>query len=78
MHAEVGNWLVVHSRRLDEPIREGLVTEVMHADGSPPYMVRWLDEDRPCMVFPSSDATVLTNRPHGAPPHSSVRTSAVE
>ena len=78
MHAEVGNWLIVHSRHVDEPVREGLITEVLHPDGSPPYMVRWLDEERPCMVFPSSDATVLTSRPHGAAPPSSVGTSAVE
>lgn len=70
MHAEVGNWLVVHGRHVDDAVREGLIVEVPHPDGSPPYMVHWLDEDRPSMVFPSSDATVLPERPHADAPHS--------
>ena len=58
MQAKAGDWLVVHSRRVDEPVREGLVLEVPHADGSPPYLVRWLDDERPVLVFPGSDARV--------------------
>lgn len=65
MKAEVGNWLVVHGRTLDDPVREGLVVGVPHPDGSPPYLVRWLDDDRESMYFPGSDATVLA----AAPPH---------
>lgn len=69
MYAEVGNWLVVHSRSLDVPPREGVVVEVPHADGSPPYVVRWLDQDRLSTVFPGPDTTVSPGAPHatGAP-----------
>jgi hypothetical protein len=64
VRAEVGNWLVIHGRNLDDPAREGVVVEVPHADGSPPYRVRWLDDDHVSMVFPGPDATVLPAAPH--------------
>jgi hypothetical protein len=64
MHAEVGNWLVVHGRRLDDVRRAGEIVEVAHPDGSPPYLVHWLDDERPSLVFPGSDAVVLPGRPH--------------
>jgi hypothetical protein len=66
MKAAVGNWLVVHGRILGDPSREGLVVEVPHADGSPPYRVRWLDDDSESLVFPGADATVLPTAPHSA------------
>jgi hypothetical protein len=66
MRAEVGNWLVVHGRTLGDAGREGLVVEVPHADGSPPYRVRWLDDDRVSLVFPGPDAVVLPAAPHEA------------
>ena len=58
MYAEVGNWLVVHSRSVDVPVREGQIVEVPHSDGSPPYVVHWLDQDRLSTVFPGPDTTV--------------------
>jgi hypothetical protein len=64
VHAQVGNWLVVHGRALDDPVREGEVVEVPHADGSPPYLVHWLDDDRLSLVFPGSDAVVVPTAPH--------------
>jgi hypothetical protein len=67
----VGNWLVVHGRTLDEPVRAGLVVEVPHADGSPPYLVHWLDDDRLSLVFPGADAVVRLAAPsqHAASPY---------
>jgi hypothetical protein len=64
MHAAVGNWLVVHGRAVDDPVREGLVVGVPHADGSPPYVVRWLDTDRISVVFPGPDTEVVQTAPH--------------
>lgn len=66
VYAEVGNWLVVHSRSLDVPTREGQIVEVPHADGSPPYVVHWLDQDRLSTVFPGPDTTVSPVAPHAA------------
>ncbi len=63
MYAEVGNWIVVHSRVLDAPVRIGRVVEVHHPDGSPPYVVRWNDDDRTSVVFPGSDTSVSVDPP---------------
>jgi hypothetical protein len=67
MQAKQGDWLVVHSRRLDEEVREGLILEVRHTDGSPPYLVRWLDDEHQALVFPGSDARVLPAGLHARP-----------
>ena len=64
VYAEVGNWLVVRGRTLDVPTREGQIVEVPHADGSPPYVVHWLDQDRLSTVFPGPDTTVSPVAPH--------------
>ncbi|GAB7143189.1 hypothetical protein AWC22_18025 [Mycobacterium riyadhense] len=45
MQAKVGDWLVIKSTTMGESDRRGLITEVHSADGSPPYLVRWLDTD---------------------------------
>ncbi|MGR6919340.1 DUF1918 domain-containing protein [[Actinomadura] parvosata] len=39
--------------------REGFVVGVEHADGSPPYQVRWLDNGRESLVYPGPDARVV-------------------
>ncbi|MGY1669831.1 DUF1918 domain-containing protein [Geodermatophilus sp. SYSU D00710] len=64
MRAQVGDWLIVHSRRVDDGVREGLVLEVPRADGSPPYLVRWLDDERTSLVYPGPDVTVRPGRGH--------------
>ena len=66
MHAEVGNWIIVHGRTLDAPSREGRIDEVVHEDGSPPYLVHWLDDDHRSVVFPGPDATIVPERPHAS------------
>lgn len=58
MEAQVGDWLVVRGRRVGDGHREGQVVEVPHADGSPPYRVRWLDQERSSLVFPGPECTV--------------------
>lgn len=72
MRARVGDWIVVHGRTLDAPLREGLVDELIHADGSPPYLVHWLDDDRRSLLFPGPDAVVTAGRsraPGAQPAH---------
>ncbi len=66
MNAQPGQWLVVHGRVTDSPERVGEIVEVPHADGSPPYVVRWLGEDHTCVVFPGPDAGVVAEPPRGA------------
>jgi hypothetical protein len=58
MYAEKGDRLVVHSKHVDEPVRDAVILEVHHADGSPPYLVRWSDTGHEALVFPGADAVV--------------------
>jgi hypothetical protein len=56
MQAKMGDWLVIKGPATEQ----GLITEVRSSDGSPPYVIRWLDTGRVAMVFPGSDAVVVT------------------
>jgi hypothetical protein len=58
VHAKPGDWLVIKSAALDRPTRRGLITEVHGADGTPPYVVRWTDNDHEAIVFPGPDAHI--------------------
>ncbi|SRX93023.1 putative signal transduction protein with CBS domains [Frankia symbiont of Datisca glomerata] [Mycobacterium shimoidei] len=60
MKAKVGDWLVIKGTTIDRPDQRGLITEVHSPDGSPPYVVRWLDSDHEATVFPGPDAIVVT------------------
>lgn len=60
MRAKAGDWLVVKGTTLDRPDQRGLITEVHSADGSPPYVVRWLETGHTATVFPGPDALVVT------------------
>jgi len=58
MKASVGDWLVVESQTLDRPRRQGEIVEVRQPDGSPPYRVRWVDDDHESLVFPGPEARI--------------------
>jgi hypothetical protein len=58
MHAQPGDRLVVHSRKVDMKERAAQILEVRHPDGTPPYLVRWSDTGEESLVFPGPDATV--------------------
>jgi hypothetical protein len=60
MKAEVGDWLVMKGFTIDQPEQRGLITDVHSDDGSPPYVVHWLDSDHVATVFPGPDAIVVT------------------
>lgn len=60
MKAKVGDWLVIKGTTIDRPDQRGLITEVHSSDGSPPYVVRWLETDHEATVFPGPDAVVVT------------------
>lgn len=68
MRAQVGDWLVVHSRHVDDGVRKGLILGISDPDGRPPYVVRWLDDDHSSVVFPGSDATLLPGIRHASEP----------
>ncbi|HEX4811640.1 MAG TPA: DUF1918 domain-containing protein [Nonomuraea sp.] len=59
MKATVGDRLVLEGTRGDSTRRKGLIVEVSHTDGSPPYLVRWLDNGHKSLIFPRPDARIL-------------------
>ncbi|KUH83077.1 MULTISPECIES: DUF1918 domain-containing protein [unclassified Mycobacterium] len=59
MKANVGDWLVIKGRTTELSEQRGLITEVHSADGSPPYVVRWVATGHVATVVPGPDAIVL-------------------
>ncbi|MGD9527129.1 DUF1918 domain-containing protein [Pseudonocardia sp.] len=65
MRAKVGDWLIIEGRKVDDRRRQGQILEVQHADGSPPYRVRWVEDGHESVVFPGPEARI---EPHPVPP----------
>jgi hypothetical protein len=76
MKARPGDWLVVETPSIADRRREGLITQVLGADGAPPYRVRWLDTDHLALVFPGADARVQTPEKHREQHREGVRFAA--
>lgn len=60
MKAKAGDWLVIKGNTIDRPDQRGLISEVHSRDGSPPYVVHWLDNDHVATIYPGTDAVVVT------------------
>ncbi|GAB1821688.1 DUF1918 domain-containing protein [Herbidospora sp. RD11066] len=63
MKAAVGDRLIVEGTYDHEPRKIGVITELRHGDGSPPYVVRWTEDDHESLVFPGPDAHVVSRPP---------------
>jgi len=62
--AAVGDRIIVRSRHLAEPDRQGEIVEVRGAGGEPPYLVRF-DDGHTSLVFPGPDAVIEHRRRKG-------------
>jgi hypothetical protein len=60
MKAHVGDRLVVEGVHVGEHRRVGVVVELRHEDGSPPYLVHWEDSGQDALFFPGPEARVET------------------
>ena len=58
MHARIGDRLRVQGRTVGVPERVGVIVEVRHDDGSPPYLVRF-DDGHEALVFPGPDCLLV-------------------
>jgi hypothetical protein len=58
MKAGIGDRIVIQSRHLDEPARDGEIVEVHGPDGGPPYLVRWAEDGHTALLYPGPDAHV--------------------
>jgi hypothetical protein len=58
MIANVGDRIVIEATPLNETRRVGVITAVGHADGAPPYHVRWLESGQTTLIFPGAEARI--------------------
>lgn len=58
MRAHVGDRLIVESNQVGQPRRVAVVVALHHPDGTPPYLVRWMDTDHVGVFFPGTNARV--------------------
>jgi uncharacterized protein DUF1918 len=63
MRAYAGDWLVLPPGPGSSHPRRGQVIGLIHPDGTPPYRVRWLDDDHVSIVFPPPDTQVRAVTP---------------
>jgi hypothetical protein len=58
MKAKVGDRLIMEGTHVGEARRIGVVLELRHPDGTPPYLVRWLSDGHEALVFPGPDSHI--------------------
>jgi uncharacterized protein DUF1918 len=58
MKAQTGDRLILAGPHVGDHQRVGVVIEVHGANGTPPYLVRWLDNGHESLCFPGPDARV--------------------
>jgi hypothetical protein len=56
MKAHVGDRLILEGTHVGDHRRVGVVLEVRHDDGTPPYVVRWFDDQQETLLYPGADA----------------------
>ena len=58
MIAHIGDRLVMDGKHVGDTRRAGVIIGVGHADGTPPYEVRWSDDGHTTLIFPGVEARV--------------------
>ena len=58
MIAHIGDRLVLEGTHVGDARRIAVITALRHADGSPPYQVRWLDNNRTTVIYPGAQAHI--------------------
>jgi hypothetical protein len=58
MKAQIGDRLVMESIHVGERRRVGVILELRHPDGTPPYLVRWEDDGHEGLIFPGPECRI--------------------
>lgn len=61
MKAKAGDRLVLESHS-GSPRRVAVITDLLRHDGSPPYWVKWLDNEREGLYYPGPDCRIEAPR----------------
>jgi hypothetical protein len=56
--AHIGDRLVLAGTHVGDSPRVGVILEIRHPDGTPPYLVRWLADGHQGLIYPGPDAHV--------------------
>lgn len=67
MYACKGDRIVVRTQDSERLDRVGVVVEVDHDDGTPPYVIRWADTGELSLFFAGPDAFVDRDAPSYQP-----------
>jgi len=67
MKANVGDRLIEEGTHVGDQRRVGVIRALRHEDGTPPYLVRWLDTGHESLVFPGSGARIEPPPEPGTP-----------
>jgi hypothetical protein len=59
--AAIGDWVIVEGTMPGVPRRQGKIVGLAHPDGSPPYWVRWVEDDHESLFFPGPDGRVAAH-----------------
>lgn len=65
--AKVGDRIIEEGKHVGDHRRIGVITALRHDDGTPPYVVRWLDSEHEALVYPGSDAHIEPAHATGTP-----------
>lgn len=63
MKAHVGDRLILEGPHVGDHRRVAVIVALRHDDGTPPYVVRWLDTGHEAFVFPGPDSRVEEAKP---------------
>lgn len=75
MKASVGDRIVTASGVVGGAVRDGVVVDCPHEDGSPPYQVRWSDTGEESLVYPGPDSLVRSDDAPGDVAEAETRTA---
>lgn len=60
MAGQVGDQIIIESRKVGTGRKTGEILEVIHGSGGVHYRVRW-DDGHESIVYPSSDASIVSS-----------------
>jgi hypothetical protein len=66
MKARTGDRLVIRGHVVGERERTAEVVAVQGPAGTPPYLVRWIDDGHESLIYPGSDALIEAPEPNRA------------
>ncbi|MFC3994102.1 DUF1918 domain-containing protein [Actinoplanes siamensis] len=58
MKAHIGDRIVVAGVHVGIENRVGVITGIDHPDGSPPYTVKWINDDHTTLFYPGPESWI--------------------